>query len=70
MTITKGNMTPEERVTQIKKLNPSDADAIDMILSANADFGSPDGALVSVKKFRDVSEMILLYFGQRLTPVR
>ena len=50
--------------------NPiSDRDAIEMILSSLIDYGSEDGGLVSVKRFKNASEMILAHFGQRLTPV-
>ena len=56
-------------ISRMKKLkNLSDADAIAMILSAYVDYGSEAGSLISVRRFPEVSEAILLYFDQRLLP--
>jgi len=65
-----GSMEKERLLNIIKNQKPS-PDTIGMILSNNMDFACEQGALISVKKFNDVSNDIIDYFkayyGDRLT---
>lgn len=54
-------MEKERLLNMIKNREPS-IDTIGMILSNNVNFGHPEGALISVKKFDDVSRDIIDYF--------
>lgn len=55
-------MEKERLLNMIKNQAPS-VDTIGMILSNNMDFACEQGALISVKKFNDVSNDIIDYFN-------
>jgi len=57
-------MNIQDRVYQVKKIAGNDKDAITMLLSACADMGSANGALLSVKAFDNAADHILLYFKE------
>ena len=56
------DMERKKRIEQISRWSENDIDAIVMILSACADMGSAEGALLSVSKFASTAEMIIEYF--------
>lgn len=49
----------------IKNNEISTRDALGMVLSNNADTGSPDGCLISVKQFDSVIDDIIQYYKNR-----
>jgi len=55
-------MDINDRIDQIMALSVDDKTAINMLLSACADIGSRDGALLSVKAFDRAADHMLLYF--------
>ena len=55
-------MKIHDRVNQVMSSSLDDKDAIMMLLSACADFGASDGALLSVKAFDNAADHIILYF--------
>ena len=56
-------MDSQARITQVKGLAKDNKEAITMLLSACADIGSANGALLSVSKFNKAAELILEYLA-------
>lgn len=55
----------KQTINKIIEIADSDKTAIEMILSSCVDYGSEAGALLSVKKFPKVAEMIINYFKEK-----
>lgn len=57
------------RLLELLKSEPSDIDAIGMILSNYTDYGHSElGGMVSVKKFNEVAECLLEWWDGKNTP--
>ncbi len=58
-------MEPERLLGKLKYTPESDMDDLSMLLSSSVDVGSDIGAMISVKRFPELSKLILEWYKRR-----